>query len=141
MDSVDRKIIRLLTANARMTVKEIAAKVCLTSPAVSQRLRNLENNGTIAGYTLRLNPELARHAVRAIVTLYVPPNRREEFHSVVLEEDAVEECHQVTGGLSHLLKVRCEDIEALEALISRLQKFGQTNTQIVLATIQRGNGQ
>ncbi|MGD9560437.1 MAG: Lrp/AsnC family transcriptional regulator, partial [Oscillospiraceae bacterium] len=54
MDELDGKILDILTQNACITVKDIAQKVALTSPAVSERIRRMERNGTITGYTVRL---------------------------------------------------------------------------------------
>lgn len=54
MDELDRKILRLLSADGRMTVKDIARQVSLTSPAVSERIRRMEKTGVIAGYTVVL---------------------------------------------------------------------------------------
>ncbi|NLW78048.1 MAG: Lrp/AsnC family transcriptional regulator [Ruminococcaceae bacterium] len=136
MDDLDKKILALLSNNARATIKEIAAKVSLTSPAVSERVRRLERTGVIDGYTVRLNPGLTRGSVRAVISIYVPPPDRERFLQLVLEETAVEECLQVTGNQSHMVLARCKDIEALEALVSRLQKLGQTNTQIILSALK-----
>lgn len=139
MDDLNRKILGLLLGNARMTVKEIAAKVSLTSPAVSERIRRMEKDGIIDGYTVRLNPEMTRNAIRAIISIYVPPPAREDFSQLLAEENEVEECLHVTGTQSHLVIVRCRDINSLEALISRLQKLGQTSTQIILNST-RGSG-
>ena len=136
MDRTDRRILALLMDNARMTVKEIAGRVSLTPPAAAERIRKMEKSGVIAGYTVRLDPVGAKGTIQAMISIYVPPAQREEFENHLLAEDAVEECLQVTGNQSHMVRVRCRDIEALNLLISRLQKMGQTNTQIILSSIQ-----
>lgn len=138
MDALDRKILRLLGENARMTIKEIAGRVALTSPAVSERIRRMETGGVIAGYTVRLDPRQTKGYVRALISMYVAPGDREEFRQLLLQEEAVEECFQVTGEGSHMVKVLCKDIPTLELLVSRLQKLGQTNTRIILSTIRGG---
>ncbi len=138
MDEVDRKILLLLAANARMTVKEIASKVSLTSPAVSERIRRLEASGVIVGYTVRANPDLAKSNIRALVSISVLPPDRPAFFGMLAAEETVEECYQVTGTYSHMVKVRCRDIVALEQLLSRIQKMGQTNTQIILSSTPGG---
>ncbi len=134
MDDLDKNIIALLQMNARMTIKEIASRVSLTSPAVSERIQRLERKGVIAGYTVRLSPELTKGQVGAFISISVNPEHREEFFEVLQNQPAFEYCCQITGNYSHMVKVNCEDIEALEKLISKIQKFGQTNTQIILAT-------
>lgn len=141
MDNLDYQILTLLSENARATVKQIAAKVALTSPAVSQRIRRLEADGVIAGYTLRLNPALTQKSVNAIISIYIQPAKHQAFNTLLLQEPAVEECYHVTGSQSHMVKVCCRDIEALNDLIGRIQTLGQTNTQIILSTIHgQGTG-
>lgn len=69
MDELDKKIVRCLSENARMTVKDIARRVCLTSPAVSERIRRLEKAGTIAGYTVLLGRQGGPGAIEALEKL------------------------------------------------------------------------
>lgn len=138
MDEMDKKILALLRENARMTVKEIAGRVSLTSPAVSERIRRMERNGIIDGYTVRLAPSMRRGQISALVSISVAPAEREEFYATLTAQEAVELCYQVTGNHSHMVKVSCPDIDGLEALLSLLQKFGATNTQIILSTRNGG---
>jgi len=134
MDDLDRKILRLLRDNARMPVKEIAQQVNLTSPAVSSRIHRLESSGVIAGYTavLRHPDEAAR--VTAIVSMMAGPTTREDFLTLAQSDPQVLECYRVTGSYNYMVKVSCSDIDALEHLLTRMQKMGSTNTQIILAT-------
>ncbi|MFV0413767.1 MAG: Lrp/AsnC family transcriptional regulator [Oscillospiraceae bacterium] len=136
MDQLDKKILALLTANARATVKEIAGKVSLTSPAVSERIRRMEKSGVIEGYTVKINPLLTRNSIHALVSISVAPKDRQVFNELLQQTSAVQRCFQVTGTYSHMVEIRCPDIEALERLLSKLQKLGQTNTQIILNTVQ-----
>lgn len=136
MDQLDKKILALLTANARATVKEIAGKVSLTSPAVSERIRRMEKGGVIEGYTVKINPLLTRNSIHALVSISVAPKDRQVFSELLQQNSAVQRCFQVTGTYSHMVEIRCPDIEALEHLLSKLQKLGQTNTQIILNTVQ-----
>lgn len=139
MDELDKKILTLLNKNARATVKEIAAEVSLTSPAVSERIRRMEKNGVIEGYTVRVNPDLTHNHIHALISISVSPPERTEFLRILAEQPAVQQCFQVTGGYSYMVKVCCRDVAALENLISHLQKMGQTNTQIILSTTE-GSG-
>lgn len=76
MDELDKKIVRCLSENARMTVKDIARRVCLTSPAVSERIRRLEKAGTIAGYTVLLGRQGGPGAIEALISVSVEPKDR-----------------------------------------------------------------
>lgn len=134
MDEMDRQILTLLRENARMTIKEIATRVSLTSPAVSERVRRMEQGGIIDGYTVRLGPQITGGQISALVSISVPPAGRDAFHKMLALQGAVELCYQVTGAHSHMVKVSCPDIPTLEQLLSQLQKHGMTNTQIILST-------
>ena len=134
MDVLDKQILGLLTQNARMSVKEIAAQVALTPPAVSQRIRRLEQEGIIEGYAAVISlPKIGR-SIRALISLSVPPAAREEFLQLVGAQPAVLQCHHVTGDYSYILSVATHDMESLERLINRFQKIGQTSTQIILSS-------
>lgn len=136
MDDLDKKILALLVQNARATLKDLAAQVNLTSPAVAERIRRMEKKGIIEGYSVRINPLLAQQGMHALVSISVAPKERENFMVLLQEQRPVQRCFQVTGSYSHMVEVRCADIPDLEKLISRLQKMGQTYTQIILSSTE-----
>lgn len=135
MDIIDKQILSLLSQNARMPVKEIARQVSLTSPAVSGRIRRLEQEGCISGYTVVFSPQKDAARIDALVSMSVPPAEHEAFLALTGSQRAVLQCFHVTGSYSYILKVSCRDMNELEALINRLQKHGQTSTQIILSTL------
>ena len=134
MDALDRKIIHLLTENARMPVKEIAQKINLTSPAVSSSIHRLEQEGIIGGYTVQLHRPDEPNRVGALVSVQTSPDRREEFLALIQQESDVLQCYRVTGTYNFIVKVSCANIEDLEHLLNKIQQLGTTNTQIILAT-------
>ena len=134
MDELDHKIVQLLAENARMPVKDIAQHVSLTSPAVSSRIHRLEQEGVIAGYTVVLHRPDAPARVEALISVLVDAATRADFLSLVDEEPQVLQCYRVTGSYNFMVKVSCTDIDALEHLLTRMQKLGSTNTQIILNT-------
>ncbi len=133
MDDLDRSILRILSVDGRMTVKEIARRVSLTSPAVSERIRRMEKNGVIAGYTVVLGEMKNKHSIDALISISVAPADRQYFLTMVENQPGVTQCFHVTGSHSFIVKVRCDGIEELEHLINRFQKMGQTSTQIILS--------
>ncbi len=134
MDELDSRILRLLTEDGRMTVKEIAGKVALTSPAVSERIRRMEKSGVIAGYTVVLGDVGPKSRIDALIGISVAPADRQYFLSMAENQSGVTQCFHVTGSHSFIVKVSCADMHELEHLINRFQKLGQTNTQIILST-------
>lgn len=136
LDDIDIRILDLLRVNARASIKEIASRVSLSSPAVSERIRRMEQNGTIEGYSVRINPLQEEGSIHALISITVSPPDRGEFAQLMEKQREVQRYFQVTGGHSHMVEVRCKDIAALEKLISRLQKMGPTNTQIILSSAE-----
>lgn len=134
MDELDRSILRLLAQNARMPVKEIAQQVSLTSPAVSSRIHRLEQEGVIGGYTVVLRHPDEPAQVQALISVQVGSAAREDFLVLARKEPQVLQCYRVTGSYNFILKVRCPGIDELEHLLTRMQKMGTTNTQIILTT-------
>lgn len=134
MDDLDRKILTLLTKNARMPVKEIAEQVALTSPAVSSRIHKLEADGIINGYTVTLNRPVGRVYVDALISLSAAPAQHEALLELLQCSKEVLQCYHVTGDYSFLIKVSCGSMPELEHLILQFQKLGTTSTQIILST-------
>ena len=134
MDKLDKKILGLLAQNARMPVKEIAAQVSLTSPAVSGRIHRMEKEGVIGGYTVVLKAPESQQAVHALISVSVAPAQRDEFLAVVQAERQVTQCFHVTGSHSYIVKAACDTMQSLEHLITRCQRSGPTSTQIILST-------
>ena len=134
MDQLDRQILELLARNARMPVKEIAARVSLTSPAVSSRIRRLEQTGVIGGYTVVVSAPESPRTVHALISVSVAPEDRDAFLADVAAESQVTQCFHVTGSHSYIVKVACDTMQSLEHLITRCQRFGPTSTQIILST-------
>lgn len=134
MDELDNKIIRLLMRNARMPVKEIAQQVNLTSPAVSSRIHRLEQEGVIGGYTVLLHQPGEAARVQALISIQTSGAAREDFLRMIPGEPQILQCYRVTGSYNFIVKVSCASIDELEHLLTRMQKLGNTNTQIILAT-------
>ena len=141
MDEIDKKILNLLAKNSRMTVKEVAQKVALTSPAVSERIRRMEREDIISGYTVVYGSKVTSHQIEALISVSVAPADHEEFLMLAANQPGVARCYHVTGSYSFILCVACSGISALEGLINRFQKFGATSSQIVLSTpVERSAG-
>ena len=140
MDDLDKKILMLLEQNARMPVKDIARQVALTSPAVSSRIRRLEEQGVIAGYTAPLRDPQRQSSVDALISVSIAPADRDEFLTLARADAQVRQCFHVTGSHSFIVKVSCEGMQQLEQLITRFQRMGPTSTQIILSTpVERGS--
>lgn len=133
MDNLDKKILSLLAVDGRMTVKDIAQHISLTSPAVSERIRRMEREGIIAGYTVVFG-DVRRTHIDALISVSIPHDDRRKFLEMVKNLSNVRQCMHVTGSYSYIIKVSCVDMHELEHLINEFQMMGQTSTQIILSS-------
>lgn len=134
MDNIDRKILKLLQENARTSLKTIAEKTFLSSPAVSARIEKLERDGVICGYHAQIDPLKMGYHIIAFIHLNVLPGDKETFYAYAKEIPNILECSCVTGEYSMLLKTAFSGTMELDGFIGQLQKFGKTSTQIVFST-------
>ncbi len=140
LDFIDQQIITLLQENARMSLKDIASRVYLSSPAASARLDKLEREGYITGFHASINHEMMGYNIKAFITLAVNALLKDEFLDYMNECRNVIECNCITGDYAMLLEVIYPSTEALEEFVAKLQKYGKTQTQIVYSTAVEHRG-
>ena len=134
LDAIDEKIVELLQDNARIAIKEIAAQVFLSSPAVTARMERLETRGIIKGYLAAVDSVNLGYKIKAFINLDLEPVQKEEFYPFIKSIENVVECNCVTGEYSMLIEVEFIDTEELDEFINNLQQYGKTRTQIVFST-------
>jgi Lrp/AsnC family leucine-responsive transcriptional regulator len=134
MDSTDIRILKILQQEARISMKELGLRVNLTSPAVSERIKRLEESGVIEGYAAIVNPKKLKLHVEAIVHVSMKVSAHERFKKLALEEREIIECHHVTGEDCMTVKVVCEDTHRLEEILDKIQAIGDTKTAIILSS-------
>jgi len=134
LDSIDRQILNILQVNGRISIKELAAQVFLSSPAVSSRIEQLEKKDYITGYQAVINPIKMGYHIKAFVNLEVEPMSKKEFYPYIQTCVNVIECNCVTGEYSMLLEVLFPSTNELDVFIGELQRFGRTKTLIVFST-------
>ena len=135
IDSIDERILAELQANGRLTMKALAERVGLSSPAMIERVRRLEDRGVIAGYRAIVAPAALGRPVSALITTTVQRGRYDAFLESIQGNPAVLECHRVTGAATHVLRAQVADMAALEELVDALSDAGAScETAIVLSS-------
>lgn len=134
LDELDKKLLNLLQQNGRISIKKLSDALFITAPAVSQRLRHLEEAKLIQSYHALIDYEQAGLPIKAYIHLSIEPHQKPEFYPFIQSIPNVIECDCVTGPYSMLLKVIFSSTRQLDDFINQLQKFGRTNTQIVFST-------
>ncbi len=142
MDEMDRRIVGLLRQNSRMSSSDIGKTVHLSIPAVTERIRKLEQQGVIEQFTVRLNPKaLGRYCTVFIFVIVQGYEEIEQFRQLIIQSEYVLECHHIAGEYDYLLKVALPDIEALEQFISQTLKatYGVIKTNTIFSLSQLKN--
>ncbi len=139
LDTLDYKVIELLSLNGRMTWAELASALGLSAPSTAERVKRLEEKGVITGYSLRLNYPLLGYAVTAFVAVTLAhPKYIAGFTEAVDDLSEIEECHHVAGDDDYLLKVRCKTTKHLDDFLNTKLKLikgiSRTRTTIALSS-------
>lgn len=138
MDKHDSKILRLLIQNARITGADIARKINLSLPAVTERLRKLSRSGIIDSYTIKVNREQLSLRLMAFIHVWVDHTKNIGVRDALTNMPEILECHHVAGDYDLLLKVLITDTAALEDLlvnkIKTIKGITRTSTTIILST-------
>jgi Lrp/AsnC family transcriptional regulator, leucine-responsive regulatory protein len=136
LDPTAWKILSELQADARLSYSELGRRVGLSTPAVAERVRRLEDSGVIEGYEARVNPARLGLAVAAFIRIRLTGSESlaRKLTAAAGQMPEVLECHRCTGDESFILKVRVESVDDLQKLIDKLTPFGMTSTSLILSS-------
>ena len=121
IDRIDRKILRAMQDNGRLTNLELADKISLSPTATAERLKRLNRDGFIEGYTAKLSPEKLDRRMLVFVEVKLDrttPDVFDAFSKAVSKSDDVMECHMVAGGFDYLVKARVAGMDAYRSFLS-----------------------
>ncbi len=136
LDETGWHILEALQENARLSFSELGQRVGLSSPAVAERVRRMEDAGFITGYRAEVNTAKIGYPITAIIRISNSPGERcTRLTASTQEIPEVLECYRVTGSDSLVMKVMASSVEHLESLIDRLSEHGLLTTSIVLSTV------
>ncbi|MBW8725877.1 MAG: Lrp/AsnC family transcriptional regulator [Inquilinus limosus] len=127
-------LLRLLQAEPRLGVAELARRIGMSAPAVRERLLRLEEAGVIRGWRLELEPAALGYPLTVFVRIRPMPGQVSKIAELARAMPQVAECHRITGEDCFILKVHVEAIETLDRLLDRFLAHGQTTTSIVQST-------
>ena len=134
LDRLDWRILEALQRNARITNTELGKQIGLSQPAVTARIRRLEELGVIEGYAARINPGLVGRHIAALVRIRTTHAQIKHCLSAFDAMPEIVEAHRITGEDCFIVRVVVEEMAQLEAAIDALAKFGPVTTSVVLAT-------
>lgn len=139
VDTLNWEILACLQQNARQTNTEISRKVGISSPAVAERIRKMEDLGIIEGYYAKVSHLETNHQLKAIITLRAFMGRLKPFIEKVKEFNEVVNCYRITGNENIVMEVVLNNQKHLEKFIDQLITYGETRTHIVLSNVVENN--
>ncbi|WP_456376997.1 Lrp/AsnC family transcriptional regulator [Lutibacter sp.] len=139
IDAVNWKILECLQQNARQTNTEIGRKVGISSPAVSERIRKMEDVGIIENYYAKVSYSETGHQLKAIITLRAFMGKLKPFIHKVTSFNEVINCYRITGNENIIMEVVLNNQKHLEQFIDQLITYGETSTHIILSNVIENN--
>ena len=144
LDDADRRLIRLLQTDGRITNQELARRANLSPAAAHDRVRKLRERGVILGYRAEVDPQKVDRALLVFVEVVLNRTTSDVFDAfaeAARRTPEVIECHMVAGGFDYLIKVRLKDMKAyrsfLGELLVSLPGVRETRTYTVLEEVKR----
>ncbi len=134
IDEIDWKILKELQINARISFAELGRRVGLTTPAVIERIRKLEDAQIITGYAAEIDTAKVGLPILAFIRMSISGVDYSRIIEVAEQSNEILECHRGTGGDSFIMKVAVADVGHLQMLIDKLTPYGITTTSIVLSS-------
>jgi Lrp/AsnC family leucine-responsive transcriptional regulator len=137
VEDLDRAIVSLLVRDGRMSYTDLGKATGLSTSAVHQRVRRLEERGVIRGYTAVIDLEAVGLPLTAFISIRpIDPSAPDDAPDRLRELPELEACHSVAGDESYILKVRVHTPADLESLLARIRAAANvtTRTTIVLST-------
>ena len=136
-DDTDRELLALLRHDARMPVATLAAKLKVARGTVQNRMKRLERDGVIVGYTVRVKPQAEAHRIRALMTIVVDGNRGAEVLHALRGHPNVTGLHSTNGRWDLIAELRADTLEAFDRALGNIRLIdgiASTETSLLLST-------
>lgn len=144
IDDIDRRILRALQLDAKLSLSELADEVGLSASPCARRIRLLERGGTIKGYTAIVDQEQVGLPINAFASIKLERQREEDldrFEEAVSRWPEVLDCYLMTGQRDYLMRIVAADLAAYERFIkdklTRLENIASIETSFALGQVKR----
>ena len=138
LDEIDRRIIAILDEDGRASLAMIGKEVGLSGPAVGERLRRLQGDGVIEGFTLRVNPAALGYTLEAIVRIKPRSKQLHIVEEMIRAEPRFTSCDRVTGEDCFIARLALLNVAELDHILLPLHERAETHTSIVKSSLLRG---
>jgi DNA-binding Lrp family transcriptional regulator len=139
IDDLDRQILRLLSKNARLSYREVAVKLGVSTSTVSARVKRMEEQGLVRGYTPDVDPRALGYELTAIIGVRIAHGKLLDVQRAVARDDRVFAVYDTTGEWDSILLARFKGTRDLDNFVKKVLAIGdveRTNTMVVLNTVK-----
>lgn len=131
LDRIDVAILRELSLDGRIPRAELARRVGLSAPSVSDRVRRLEDTGVIAGYGVQINPTKLGYSLTVVIRARPLPGEMQNMIEAIKGTPQIVSCERISGDDCFIARAHVRDVLEMETVIDRIVPFGATNSSIV----------
>ncbi|HEU4658082.1 MAG TPA: Lrp/AsnC family transcriptional regulator [Capillimicrobium sp.] len=131
LDATNVRLIEELQRDGRCSIAELGRRVGLSAPAVSERLRRLEDEGVITGYRAEVDPRRLGYGLGVVIRIRPAPRQLAAVAQLARDTPEVVECHRVTGDDCYVMVAWVRDVEHLETVIDAFADYGQTTSAVM----------
>lgn len=134
VDKTSWRLLHELQADARLSFSALARRIGMSTPAVAERVRRLEESGAIVGYQATVDRARLGRPLGAFLRLTTSATSYQRVIALCGSLDAVIECHHITGEDCFLIRLAVTSVAELEDVIARFRRFGTAHTSVVLSS-------
>lgn len=135
IDNIDKKILDELKENSRLSMSELGRRINMSSPSVTERVRQMESFGIIKKYTLEVDYEKLGLPNQCIIEATVKNGDYKSFRHFIEDHPNVEFCYRVAGNACYILKMQFDNFAKAEEFINLVSPYATTVTHFIFSQI------
>ncbi|WML33658.1 Lrp/AsnC family transcriptional regulator [Clostridium sp. OS1-26] len=139
IDEIDVSILEELQKNSRLSIRELSKRINLSAPSVAERVRRLEDDGIIEGYTIKINKKKLGLSIDCIIKLTMKNGGYEKFKIFISEYKRSEWCYRIAGDGCFLIKLSVKSLNEIEEFINEISEYAITETIIAFSEVTINN--
>lgn len=139
LDEIDVMILSELEKNGRLSIRELSKRINLSPPSVTERVKRLEDNGVIEGYTISINKKKLGLSIDCIIKVTMRNGEYEKFKNFIKNYSRSEWCYRIAGDGCFLVKLSVKDLNEIEEFINEVSPYAITSTNIAFSEVDLYN--
>lgn len=139
IDEIDVRILHELQTDSRISIRELSKRVNLSPPSVTERVRRLEDNNIIEGYTICLNKKKLGFVIDCIIEVTMKDGQHEKFKNFIQDYKHSEWCYRIAGAACFIVKLSVTSLEDIEQFINAISSYALTETFIAFSEVEVNN--